>query len=74
VDTTVQEKAISHPTDAKLYARGIRNLTRQRYRPQPVGPGGRGRLRRTTGAPRDRAIDVRSANGGATSSQALSLR
>ncbi|QIT54438.1 IS5 family transposase [Aquisalimonas sp. 2447] len=28
VDTTVQEKAITYPTDAKLYARGIRNLTK----------------------------------------------
>lgn len=28
VDTTVQEKAVTYPTDAKLYARGIRNLTR----------------------------------------------
>jgi IS5 family transposase len=28
VDSTVQEKAITYPTDAKLYARGIRNLTR----------------------------------------------
>ena len=28
VNTTVQEKAITYPTDAKLYARGIRNLTK----------------------------------------------
>ncbi len=28
MDTTVQEKAITYPTDAKLYARGIRNLTK----------------------------------------------
>ncbi|MFW6039233.1 MAG: IS5 family transposase [bacterium] len=28
VDSTVQEKAITYPTDAKLYACGIRNLTR----------------------------------------------
>ena len=28
VDTTVQEKAITYPTDAKLYARGIRNLVK----------------------------------------------
>jgi len=28
VDTTVQEKAITYPTDAKLYARGIKNLTK----------------------------------------------
>jgi IS5 family transposase len=29
VDTTVQEKAVSYPTDAKLYACGIRSLTKQ---------------------------------------------
>jgi IS5 family transposase len=28
VDTTVQEKAVTYPTDAKLYARGIKNLTK----------------------------------------------
>jgi len=28
VDTTVQEKAVTYPTDAKLYARGIANLTK----------------------------------------------
>ena len=32
VDTTVQEKAITYPTDAKLYARGIRNLVKQARR------------------------------------------
>lgn len=29
VDTTVQEKAVSYPTDAKLCARALRNLVRQ---------------------------------------------
>lgn len=29
VDTTAQEKAVGYPTDAKFYAHGIRNLTRQ---------------------------------------------
>ncbi|MCC5809276.1 MAG: IS5 family transposase [Ectothiorhodospiraceae bacterium] len=28
VDTTVMEKAVTYPTDAKLYARGLRHLTR----------------------------------------------
>lgn len=32
VDTTVQEKAVAYPTDARLYARGIRNLVRQAQR------------------------------------------
>ncbi|MCG5534435.1 transposase, partial [Halorhodospira sp. 9621] len=32
VDTTVQEKAITYPTDAKLYARAIRNLGKEARR------------------------------------------
>lgn len=32
VDTTVQEKAISYPTDAKLYACALRNLIKQAQR------------------------------------------